>query len=118
MLGVETLTADTGVGIWATTSAQVPTTSVPLAASVETSHSAIIAPRGTWIGWLLAQPNVSCVLVGASSPAQMSRNAQLPQSTAELVAECTAATEDVKRVLFEQGNWVDQYAKESRIAGT
>jgi aryl-alcohol dehydrogenase-like predicted oxidoreductase len=69
------------------------------------------------IGWLLAQPGVHCVLVGASSPEQVQRNAKLPKLPAKIIAAATAATESLKQVVLAQGGFVDQYAKVSRIHG-
>ena len=68
------------------------------------------------IGWLLAQPGVSCVLTGASKPSQAVSNAasgkELP---AAVVQAATQASWALKDVLDQQGGSVDQYASESRI---
>ena len=70
------------------------------------------------LGWLLAQRGVACVIVGASSPAQMARNAKLPRIAPAVAEKCSGATEALKDLLHSQGNWVDQYARTSRINGT
>jgi len=66
----------------------------------------------TSLAWLVAQPGVTSVIVGASNEVQARRNAQVPTAPAELVAAFTEATEPLKAI---QGPIVDQYAKESRI---
>ena len=70
------------------------------------------------LGWLLSRPGVASVIVGASTPEQMTRNAKLPQIAPSVVDECTEATEAVKQLNEDLGNWVDQYARESRVNGT
>ena len=67
------------------------------------------------LGWLLAQDGVSCVIVGASCPAQVVRNASLPKLSPEVVERCGMATSQLKELNFRQGNFIDQYAKQSRI---
>ena len=67
------------------------------------------------VAWLLAQPGVHNVLVGASSPEQVERNAALVQLGGETVAALTATTEVLRARMGEAGNIIDQYAAESRI---
>jgi aryl-alcohol dehydrogenase-like predicted oxidoreductase len=69
------------------------------------------------IGWLLAQPGVHCVLVGASSPEQVQRNSKLAKLCPRVISAATAATDGLKQAVLEQGGWVDQYAKATRIHG-
>jgi len=69
------------------------------------------------LAWLLAQAGVACVVVGASTPEQMARNAKIPMVSVEVLDQCTLATEGLKRLFFDQGNCPDQYARESRING-
>ena len=66
------------------------------------------------IGWLLAQPGVSCLLVGASTPEQARRNAMIPSVPSDVLARCSAATEVLRRVA---GTEVDQHGRVSRIHG-
>ena len=97
-------------------------------------------------GWLLAQPGVDVVIVGASTAEQARRNAVIPAAARsdEAVAAATKAVSDISLFLstgecvrprpgadlrwapqtdglFEeaarQGGWVDQYAAASRIHG-
>ena len=98
-------------------------------------------------GWLLAQPGVDVVIVGASTAEQARRNAVIPAAARsdEAVAAATQAVSDIlfpsssssatvrpqsgadlrgapqTDGLFEeaarQGGWVDQYAAASRIHG-
>ena len=97
-------------------------------------------------GWLLAQPGVDVVIVGASTAEQARRNAVIPAAARsdEAVAAATKAVSGVSLFLstgelsghspvltcagapqtdglFEeaarQGGWVDQYAAASRIHG-
>jgi myo-inositol catabolism protein IolS len=70
------------------------------------------------LGWLIAQPGVSCVIVGASSPEQMTRNAKLPRIDPAVAQQCSEATAALKELVAQQGNFVDQYAPKSRINGT
>jgi hypothetical protein len=66
------------------------------------------------IGWLLEQPGVSCLLVGASTPEQATRNARIPNVPAEVLAGCTAATEALR---LAAGPEIDPYGKTSRVHG-
>ena len=70
------------------------------------------------LGWLIAQPGVSCVIVGASSPEQMTRNTKLPRIDPAVAQQCSEATAALKELVAQQGNFVDQYAPKSRINGT
>lgn len=66
------------------------------------------------LAWLLAQKGVASVIAGARRPEQVLRNAQAASVTlpAELVAELTALTEDVKERL---GPNADMWQADSRI---
>ena len=66
------------------------------------------------IGWLLAQPGVSCLLVGASTPEQATRNAKIPAVPAELLEKCTQATEALR---LASDPIIDPYGTVSRIHG-
>ena len=70
-------------------------------------------------GWLLAQPGVDVVIVGASTAEQARRNAvvRAAAQSAEAVAAATVATASLLAAVVAQGGWVDQYAKASRIHG-
>lgn len=90
---------------------------LPILKAICERHSCSMADAS--LGWLLTRPGVSCVLVGASSPEQVIRNATLPSTVSqELLKECSEATEPLRQALLQQGNPVDQYAKLSRIRGT
>ena len=69
--------------------------------------------------FLLAQPAVSAVLVGASKPEQVRRNAELvgvrAATEAGVVQAVAAATEALRLELLQRGNVIDQYARVSRI---
>ena len=71
------------------------------------------------IAWLLSREGVACVLVGASTPEQVARNAaclRAPALSPELLHKVDLATDELKQELFaKQGCPVDQYARESRI---
>ena len=64
------------------------------------------------LAWLLSREGVTCVLAGATTPAQAARNARMPRVPGEMLVRFTEATEALKEL---QGGQVDQYAKESRI---
>ena len=64
------------------------------------------------VAWLLAQPTVVSVIVGASSPDQVRRNAALVDLTPEQLAEMTAVTEALRITL---GPNPDMWAKVSRV---
>ena len=66
------------------------------------------------IAWLAAQPGVSCLLVGASTPDQARRNALIPAVPGEVLARCSEATERLRVV---SGPEVDQHGFTSRIHG-
>ena len=66
------------------------------------------------IGWLLAQPGVSCLLVGASTAAQATRNALIPSIPLQAIQACTKATETLR---IASGPEVDQHGLTSRIHG-
>lgn len=67
------------------------------------------------VAWLLEQPGVTSVLVGASSCAQVRRNARIINLPSEVLAKCSAVTEELKCLV---GNHVDQYAAVARIHGS
>ena len=69
------------------------------------------------VAWLLSRTETLCVLVGASSPEQSKRNANVPTVGAEVLLRCTEESEPLKQLLYERGNIVDQYAKATRIHG-
>jgi len=64
--------------------------------------------------WLLAQPGVVSVIVGASSKEQVHRNAKLPKVAAATLELCSEATEELKGLL---SGYVDQYAAVQRTHG-
>ncbi len=66
------------------------------------------------LSWLLHQPGVTSVLVGARTPAQLTMNAQAAELTLpdELINAMSAATEGIKDRL---GANLDMYQSESRI---
>jgi aryl-alcohol dehydrogenase-like predicted oxidoreductase len=64
------------------------------------------------LAWLLAQPQVVSVIVGASKPSQIAANAKVPALSAALVAECNDVTAEVKQQL---GNNPDMWAATSRV---
>ena len=67
------------------------------------------------IAWLLSRPGVCCLLVGASTPAQVTRNAMIPTAVPAAVLEkCTQVTEALH---LASGAEVDQYGKTSRVHG-
>eukprot|EP00929_Paragymnodinium_shiwhaense_P018925 TRINITY_DN13065_c0_g1_i1.p1 TRINITY_DN13065_c0_g1~~TRINITY_DN13065_c0_g1_i1.p1 ORF type:complete len:406 (-),score=48.92 TRINITY_DN13065_c0_g1_i1:106-1323(-) len=61
--------------------------------------------------WLLAQKGVSCVLVGASNPDQVMRNARVRDFDAATLDKVSEITQPLKDEFFRQGNSIDQYAK-------
>jgi len=66
----------------------------------------------TALAWLLAQPGVTSVIVGATAPSQATRNARMPAVPDALKTAFTETSEALKML---QGPIIDQYAKESRI---
>lgn len=62
--------------------------------------------------WLLSQPAVSCVIVGARTPEQANAAAQVPSVPEEVLRRCTEATEQLKE---ELGPNADMWAEVSRI---
>lgn len=91
-----------------------------LAALKGASDTAGVTMAEAAVGWLLAQPGVDIVIVGAASVSQAARNAApLPAAATapETIAACTAATAQLLAAVDAQGCWVDQYAAESRIHG-
>lgn len=68
------------------------------------------------LGYLLSMKGVACVLVGASTPEQAARNAQLPTLSAAALEDVARATDALKEGVHTlYGSCVDQYAAESRI---
>lgn len=70
------------------------------------------------VAWLLSRDNVACVLVGASTPEQVARNAELVQVNSAALDDVTRATNGLlQRASEVYGSCVDQYAGVSRIHG-
>eukprot|EP01043_Picozoa_sp_COSAG02_P049957 COSAG02_NODE_5074_length_4664_cov_17.061117_6_plen_105_part_00 len=69
------------------------------------------------VAWLLSQTETLCVLVGASSPEQSKRNATVAPVGPDVLQACSEESEQLKALLYERGNIVDQYAAATRIHG-
>lgn len=65
------------------------------------------------LSWLLAQPQVVSVIVGASRPSQVTANAKLVAMSPALLSECSRATEVLKQAL---GDNPDMWAQTSRVS--
>nr|CAB3257997.1 voltage-gated potassium channel subunit beta-2-like [Phallusia mammillata] len=64
------------------------------------------------IAWLLGQPRVSSVIVGASGPEQMVENCKLLQLDRETLGQLSSTSDGLKEKL---GDNPDMWAKESRV---
>lgn len=66
----------------------------------------------TSLSWLVAQPRVASVIVGASNPDQITENCKLMNLTEDTLAQLNAATQSLKEKFGEDP---DMWAKETRI---
>jgi len=69
------------------------------------------------LGWLIAQPGVSCVIVGASSPEQMTRNAKLPRIDPAVAQQCSEATAALKELWPSKATlWISMLPNRASMA--